>query len=103
MKHWRRFALVTVAWAALGGQVGCARSEQSKAPRATTPDQAAVVSEQERPSLESAASKGDWRAAQRLALDRFWIAAKRDAELLRLWRIWAKGSSEGTVGLANLL
>ncbi|MFN3465768.1 MAG: hypothetical protein ACK4X1_17005 [Terricaulis sp.] len=54
-------------------------------------------------SLQSAANNGDWRAAKRLALDRYWGHDLLDAETERLWRIWAAGEPAAHAGLAHLL
>jgi len=68
-----------------------------------TPSDADRISPGELPALQSAAADGDWRAAQRLALERVWVQEKMDAEAVRLWRLWAAGDEKAYVGLANLL
>jgi hypothetical protein len=64
------------------------------------------VAPTERASLLAAANEGDWRAARRLGLFRFFElegAESYGSETERLYRVWAAGEAEGTVPLAHLL
>lgn len=64
------------------------------------------VSAEEYPVLLTEANAGDWRAAQRLGLYRFFELnepASTDEETERLYRIWANGDPSGNAALAHLL
>jgi hypothetical protein len=81
----------------LASQSGC------ESDRAITPDGAAIIPDAQMPRLRAAANRGDWRAARRLAAERFRIQEKQDGELLRLRRIWATGDPGGEMAVVHLL
>lgn len=81
----------------LASQSGC------ESGRAVTPDAGAIILQAQMTRLQTAASRGDWRAARRLATERFRIQEKQDGELLRLRRIWATGDRGGEMAVVHLL
>ncbi|MCE3289134.1 MAG: hypothetical protein K0R83_1146 [Caulobacter sp.] len=81
----------------LASQCGC------ESGRAVTPDGDAIIPQAQMTRLQTAASRGDWRAARRLATERFRIQEKQDGELLRLRRIWATGDQGGEMAVVHLL